>query len=310
MAQGTEKATFVGSQGDTLSAALDRPEGEPVAFVLFAHCFSCTKDIKAAREIARALRRNGFGVLRFDFTGLGASSGEFGNTNFSSNVEDLVRAADFLREHYQAPSIMIGHSLGGSAVIVAGQRVPEVQGIVTIGAPSEAAHVAHQFGSGRAEIEEKGEAIVQLSGRPFSIKKQFLEDIEGARVRDAAASLKKPLLIMHAPHDETVGIDNASALFVAAKHPKSFVSLDTADHLLRDAKDARYAAETIAAWSSRYLDASGKTVTDGPATSGSANTGSPSPASGNTAPAFKGGALAVARSDAGFAADLSIDGHP
>jgi putative redox protein len=251
----TRKAEFDGSQGGKLAAALELPRGRPIAFVLFAHCFSCTKDIRAAREIARSLRAAGFAVLRFDFTGLGASEGDFANTNFSSNVDDLVAAADFLRREFEAPAILIGHSLGGAAVLEAAARIPEVKGVAVIGAPAEAAHVLQHIGEKRDEIERSGRATVSLSGRPFTIKKQFLDDLENARVLDAAAALRKPLLIMHGPLDQTVGIENATKLFVAAKHPKSFVSLDTADHLLSDPADARYAAVVLAAWAGRYVDA-------------------------------------------------------
>ncbi|MEO1015294.1 MAG: alpha/beta fold hydrolase [Pseudomonadota bacterium] len=302
MEETTTKATFIGAQGDALAAALDAPASRPRAFALFAHCFSCSKDIKAAREIARALRACGYSVLRFDFTGLGASEGDFANTNFSSNVDDLVKAADYLRTEHEAPSLLIGHSLGGAAVIAAAARIPEIKGVVTIGAPSEAAHVAHQFAEHRDEIERNGEATVQLAGRPFTIKKQFIDDIEGAKVTDALAALRKPVLILHAPFDETVGIDNASKLFLAAKHPKSFISLDTANHLLSNPKDARYAAEAIAAWAGRFVDAPADAETSGDADIKA----KPAP---NAAASFKGGARAVTRADEPLAVDLSIDGH-
>ena len=296
----TRKAEFSGSQGETLAAALEYPRGTPRAFVLFAHCFSCTKDIKAAREIARALRAEGFGVLRFDFTGLGASDGDFANTNFSSNVGDLVQAADFLRHEFEAPSIMIGHSLGGAAVLAAARSVPEARGVVTIGAPAEAAHVLAHVGEQRDEIIEKGAATVSLSGRPFTIKKQFLDDLENQDVLSAVKTLARPLLVLHAPGDMTVGIDNAAAIFTAAKHPKSFISLDTADHLLSDRNDARYAAQVIAAWSRRYLDA--PAVPDEPFKSQrEAPTG--------VAPIMDGGASAALIPGEAFAVETSIDGH-
>ena len=253
MSEQTTKAEFEGSQGARLAAALELPSGEPRAFALFAHCFSCTKDIKAARDIARALRAEGFAVLRFDFTGLGASEGEFANTNFSSNVGDLLKAADFLRREFRAPEVLIGHSLGGAAALVAALDIPEVKAVATIAAPAEAAHVVRHLGEKRAEIERTGEATVTLSGRPFRMKKQFLDDLDNERVTGAAAALKRPLLILHSPLDDTVGVENATKLFVAAKHPKSFVSLDRADHLLRDERDGRYAAAVIAAWASRYV---------------------------------------------------------
>ncbi|MBB5518804.1 bifunctional alpha/beta hydrolase/OsmC family protein [Amphiplicatus metriothermophilus] len=253
MPESTRKIEFDGSQDARLAAALELPSGKPRAFALFAHCFSCTKDIKAAREIARALRAEGFAVLRFDFTGLGASEGDFANTNFSSNVEDLLKAADFLRREFEAPSVVIGHSLGGAAAIVAATRIPETKGVAVIAAPAESAHVARHIEEKREEIEKNGYATVSLAGRPFTIKKQFLDDLDRDRVLAAAAALKKPMLVLHSPLDEIVGVENATKIFLAAKHPKSFVSLDRADHLLRDPRDARYAGAVIAAWASRYL---------------------------------------------------------
>ncbi len=287
----TTKTEFTSATGERLAAALDMPS-RPHAYALFAHCFSCTKDIKAAREIAKALRAEGFAVMRFDFTGLGSSEGEFSNTNFSSNVDDLVAAADFLRETYEAPSILIGHSLGGAAAIVAASRIPEVKGVAVIGAPAEADHVAMQIGDSRAEIEEKGHATVKLAGRPFTIKKQFLDDLANQDVLTCAGKLKKPLLVMHAPLDQTVGIDNASRIFAAAKHPKSFVSLDNADHLLSNPDDARYAASVLAAWAGRYIGAAAVLKTTQP-----------------QMPDFPGGALARSFAGEPLAVELSIDGH-
>ncbi len=297
----TRKTEFKSAAGETLAAALELPS-RPHAYALFAHCFSCTKDIKAAREIAKALRAEGFAVMRFDFTGLGASEGDFANTNFSSNVDDLVAAADFLRETYEAPSIIIGHSLGGAAAIVADSRIPEVKGVAVIGAPAEADHVALQIGDSRAEIEAKGIATVKLAGRPFTIKKQFLDDLANQDVLTCAGKLKKPLLVMHAPLDETVGIDNATKIFTAAKHPKSFVSLDSADHLLSKTEDARYAANVLAAWAGRYI---GAPVKDRALTG--AMTGA---AASYTAPEFLGGALGENMPGEPFAVALSVDGHP
>src|SRR3990167_6007790 len=252
---GETRKTLFESAGATLAGALELPRGQPRAYALFAHCFSCSKDIRAAREIARSLRGAGFAVLRFDFTGLGASEGDFADTNFSSSVDDLVSAADYLRREFSAPAILIGHSLGGAAAIVAAGKIPEIKGVAVIGAPAEAAHVAHQFGARRDEIIREGAASVPLAGRAFTIRKQFLDDVEGADVLGAAASLARPLLILHAPLDQTVGVDNASRLFMAARHPKSFVSLYDADHLLSNPADARYAAMIIAAWASRYVAA-------------------------------------------------------
>ena len=253
MAMKSEKLTFPGSSGGQLAARLELPPGLPRAYALFAHCFTCTKDIFAASRIAAALAEQGIAVLRFDFTGLGASEGDFANTNFSSNVEDLVRAADYLRETREAPKLIIGHSLGGAAVLAAAGQVPEAVAVATIGAPAEPAHVAHHFTESREEIEGKGEAEVLLVGRPFRIKKQFLEDIEAQRLESAIAGMRKALIVFHAPRDQTVGIENAGKIFAAAKHPKSFVSLDDADHLLSRKADAIYVASVLGAWAARYL---------------------------------------------------------
>ena len=251
--------TFPGAAGQTLSGRLDLPDGPVRAMALFAHCFSCSKDIAAAREIAGVLADAGIGVLRFDFTGLGSSEGDFADTNFSTNLEDLEAAARWLAETHQAPDLLIGHSLGGAAVVAVADRLASVKAVATIGAPSDADHVIQQFGSKLDEIESSGEAEVLLAGRPFTIKRQFVEDVSGAKVKHAAAALGRPLLVLHAPLDVIVGIDNATGLFLSARHPKSFVSLDKADHLLSRPEDARYAAEVILGWSSRYLPAQGET---------------------------------------------------
>ena len=249
----SQKVEFAGSQGGKLAALLELPDGRPRAYALFAHCFTCSKDIFAAARIATSLAEAGVAVLRFDFTGLGASEGEFANTNFSSNVEDLLRAAAYLRDAHEAPSIVIGHSLGGAAVLAAAGRIPEAKAVATIAAPADPAHVSHLLADARPEIEARGEAEVVLAGRPFRIQKQFLEDIEGHRLADAIKGLKKALVIFHSPLDSTVGIENATAIFVAAKHPKSFVSLDGADHLLSRHEDARYVADVLVAWATRYV---------------------------------------------------------
>jgi len=247
------RASFKGSAGGELSARLDLPSGPPRAFALFAHCFTCTKDIFAARRIASSLAAAGVGVLRFDFTGLGSSEGEFANTNFSSNVEDLVRAAAYLRDNHSAPTLLIGHSLGGAAVLVAAHDIPEARAVVTINAPADAAHVLKNLGSSLEEIRDKGEAQVALAGRQFRIRSSFVADAEQHRLEDRISSLGKALLVMHAPRDAVVGIENASTIFMAAKHPKSFVSLDDADHLLSSPAAAAYAARVIEAWASKYL---------------------------------------------------------
>jgi putative redox protein len=253
MAIRSEKLTFTGADGAELAARLDVPDSAPRAYALFAHCFTCTKDIFAAARIAAGLAEQGIAVLRFDFTGLGHSEGEFANTNFSSNVADLVRAADYLRETRAAPKVLIGHSLGGAAVLAAAPRVPEAVAVATIGAPAEPTHVRHLFQAARPEIEARGEAEVLLAGRPFRIRKQFLEDIEKHKLATALAELRKALVVFHAPRDATVGIENAGEIFKAAKHPKSFVSLDDADHLLSRKEDAVYVATVLAAWATRYL---------------------------------------------------------
>jgi uncharacterized OsmC-like protein/alpha/beta superfamily hydrolase len=250
----SRKIEFPGAAGGNLAARLDLPV-KPRAFALFAHCFTCGKDIFAAPRIAEGLTARGIAVLRFDFTGLGGSEGEFANTNFSSDVQDLVAAADYLRRSHAAPSLLIGHSLGGAAVLAAAPRVPEATAVVTIGAPSSAAHVTHNFAADLADIVEKGTAKVTLAGRSFTITKQFLEDVAGQNVLNGLAKMKKALLVCHAPRDEYVGIENATQIFAAARHPKSFLSLDTADHLLGKRADAIYVADTAAAWASRYLPA-------------------------------------------------------
>ncbi|HYB56071.1 MAG TPA: alpha/beta fold hydrolase [Alphaproteobacteria bacterium] len=255
MARRAERVDFEGSGGQRLAALLELPATPPRAYALFAHCFTCSKDIFAAARIAGGLAERGFAVLRFDFTGLGASEGEFANTNFSSNLGDLVAAADFLREHHAAPKLLIGHSLGGAAVLAAAARVPEATAVATIAAPAEPDHVRQLLGARAAEIEAAGEAEVSIGGRPFRIKRQFLEDIARHRLEDAIRDLRKALIIFHAPRDEIVGIENATRIFEAARHPKSFVSLDQADHLLRRREDAEFVAEVLAAWAQRYVGA-------------------------------------------------------
>lgn len=248
-----EKRTFRSRDGHMLAARFDRPEGPVRGNALFAHCFTCTKDIVAARRIAANLARLGVAVLRFDFTGLGSSEGEFANTSFVSKVDDLIAAADHLRESGEAPMLLIGHSLGGAAVLAAAGDIPEVKGVVTIGAPADAEHVLHNFEASIEEIESEGSAEVTLAGRKFRIGKGFVDAARETALTDRIATLRASLLVMHSPIDETVGIDNATRIFTAAKHPKSFVSLDKADHLLSGADDAEFAAEVIAGWASRLL---------------------------------------------------------
>jgi len=249
-----ERFQFTGSEGHQLAATLDRPDGAISAYALFAHCFTCGKDVLAAKRIAVALAAKGIAVLRFDFTGLGSSEGDFANSTFSSNVADLVRAADHLRETYQAPSLLIGHSLGGAAILAAADQIPEAKAVVTIAAPSDPAHVTGLFKDRVEDIRKLGKVEVTLAGRPFQIKREFLDDIAEHGLTTHVANLHKALLIMHAPTDDTVNIDNATRIFVAAKHPKSFVSLADADHLLTNRRDANYVADVIAAWAERYIE--------------------------------------------------------
>jgi putative redox protein len=249
----SRKFTFPGHDGSALAALLELPEVVPRAWALFAHCFTCGKDSLAAARIARALAGRGIAVLRFDFTGLGASEGEFANTNFSSNVADLVRAADHLRKEHRAPALLVGHSLGGTAVLAAARDIPEAVAVATIAAPAEPAHVARQFGAAEAELETQDEVAVELGGRPFRIQRQFLDDVRTNKVDACIAELGRPLLVMHSPVDTIVGIDSASRIFQHAKHPKSFVSLDQADHLLTRREDADYVAQVLSAWAGRYL---------------------------------------------------------
>ncbi len=248
------KIEFPGSGEGQLAGRLELPEGPPRAYALFAHCFTCTKDVLAASRIAQSLTGFGIAVLRFDFTGLGGSDGDFANTNFTSNVEDLVAAADYLREHHHAPAVLVGHSLGGAAVIAAAGQIPETRAVATIGAPAGTDHLLHLIADSREEIERTGEAEVCLAARPFRIRKQFLDDLTSQPQAERIRRLGLPLLVMHSPSDETVGIDNAREIFDAARHPKSFVALDGADHLLSDPVDARFAAGVLAAWASRYLE--------------------------------------------------------
>ncbi len=254
MGRNSTAVSFPGSSGAALAARLDLPlDRAPRAYALFAHCFTCSKETKATAFIAGALADAAIATLRFDFTGLGGSDGEFANTDFSSNVSDLVAAARWLEQHHRAPSLLVGHSLGGAAVLAAAAQIPSAKAVATINAPSDPAHVLSHFAGREAEIQAQGEAEVDLAGRRFRVRREFLDDIAGQKIAGAVAALGRALLIMHTPRDTVVSIDHASALFLAAKHPKSFVSLDDADHLLTRREDARYAATVLAAWASRYL---------------------------------------------------------
>jgi putative redox protein len=252
-----EKVRFENADGDALAARLDLPDGEtPCAFALFAHCFTCSKDLRAVGAISRALNRHGIAVLRFDFTGLGESEGDFADTNFSSNVDDLVVAADYLAEHYDAPRILVGHSLGGAAVLQAAHRLDAVQAVSTIGAPYDPEHVTQHLEDSVEEIRAQGEARVTLAGRTFTIRKQFLDDLAATKMEETIRTLDRALLVFHSPVDRTVGVDNAAKIFKAAKHPKSFISLDDADHLLTTRSDAEYLGVVLGAWAEKYVDRS------------------------------------------------------
>jgi len=249
-----QRFDFLNADGDRLAGLIDEPAGNVRAYALFAHCFTCGKDSHAARRIAAALTGLGIAVLRFDFTGLGSSEGEFANTSFSTNVADLVAAADQLRKAKRAPAILIGNSLGGAAVLAAAGRVAEARAVVTIAAPSDPAHVAGLFNVSSAQADATGDVEATIAGRAFRVRRSFLDDVAEQNLSERIAALRKALLIFHSPSDEIVGIENASRIFTAAKHPKSFVSLAGADHLLSERRDAAYVASVIAAWAERYLD--------------------------------------------------------
>jgi uncharacterized OsmC-like protein/alpha-beta hydrolase superfamily lysophospholipase len=252
----TERLEFANPKGENLAALMDFPLGKPNAFALFAHCFTCGKDNLAAKRISERLAMSGIGVLRFDFTGLGTSEGEFADTHFSSNVDDLVAAADCLRNSRGTPAILIGHSLGGAAVLAAAHRIPDARAVVTIAAPCDPAHVTGLFKEHIDKIRSQGEVQVSLAGRSFHIKREFLDDVAEQKITDRLANLRKALLVFHSPTDDIVGIENASRIFTSAKHPKSFVSLAGADHLLSRKSDAIYVADVIAAWAERYFEQS------------------------------------------------------
>lgn len=250
----SKKITFQNKDGLTLSAKIEIPDSIKVRhYAIFAHCFTCNKNLSAIRNIARSMNEAGIGVLRFDFTGLGDSEGEFSETTFSSNVDDLVQAAAFLEEHYKAPSILVGHSLGGAAVYYAANEVTSIEVVASIGAPASPDHVEHLFQEGLDEIEKYGKAKVSIGGRPFYIGKQFLDDINSKNMDDLLRNLRKPVLIFHSPQDTIVSIENAKRIYKATKHPKSFISLDGADHLLSESADSKYTGSVIAAWAKRYL---------------------------------------------------------
>ncbi|MBT8051733.1 MAG: OsmC family protein [Xanthomonadales bacterium] len=284
------KVEFESSAGIELSGVLHRPDaGSPRAWVLFAHCFTCTKNVLAARHIADALTREGMAVLRFDFTGLGQSGGDFSETHFSSNVQDLVDAADFLAGEYQAPNILVGHSLGGTAMLAAASEIDSAVAIATIGSPAEAEHVLHLLEDDLETIEKAGCATVKLAGRPFQIRSEFIEDVRNQSVRDGIRNLRKALLVMHSPVDEVVPVKEAGRIYSSAMHPKSYISLDDADHLLSRKADSRYAGRVLSAWVSRFLDVAGEDL---------------------PTPAFEAAHVVVAgKTDDAFRVAINADGH-
>ena len=290
-----QRISFENTAGHRLAALLDRPlDRQPLAYALFAHCFTCNKDFKAPVNISRALVDQGFGVLRFDFTGLGDSEGDFSETNFTSNVDDLVAAARFLESSYGPARILIGHSLGGAAVLGAAPRIPACVGVATINAPYDPAHVMHLLSCSVEEIESKGAAEVDVAGKTYTIRKQFIDDLADTDAEGVIAELGRALLVLHSPGDPTVSIDNASRIFQAARHPKSFVSLDKADHLLSDSADSQYAGAVIATWALKYLDV------------GVDLAGAIDPAAGKDAAADR---VTARTGEAGYATDIEVRGH-
>lgn len=248
-----KRIKFRNKEGKTLKGILHLSNKRLSPFAVFAHCFTCSKNLKSVSSICKELVRNGISVLRFDFTGLGESEGDFAETNFSTNVDDIVSATRYLENNYSQVKLLIGHSLGGAAVLQSAHRVPSCRAVVTIGAPADPSHVLKHIESRRSEVESEGEAVVKISGRNFKIKKHFLDDLEKSSMKDKISNLRKALLVMHAPGDNIVGIDNASNIFLPAKHPKSFVTLDTADHLISDRSDAVYTGCVISSWAKRYI---------------------------------------------------------
>ena len=287
------KTEFQNQQGETLAGLLETPDQPAQAYALFAHCFTCSKDIAAASRITRGLAQKGVAVLRFDFTGLGNSDGDFANTNFSSNMQDLIHAAKYLEENYQAPTMLIGHSLGGAAVLAAAHSIDSIKAVVTIGAPATAHHVEHLFSGAKDEIIQNEQATVDLAGRQFTIKKQFLDDITSHNTTEHIAKLNKALLVFHSPIDQTVSIDEAAKIYTAAKHPKSFVSLDKADHLLSKREDSEYVSEVIASWAGRYLGLSN----------------AKEEASSGTAPSLPSGQVLVTEQDKKFTRRIYTEKH-
>lgn len=304
--------SFPNDHGDLLAARLSLPpDGRPVAYALFAHCFTCNRNLNAVRRISQEMSDHGLAVLQFDFTGLGDSEGDFSDTGFSSNVEDLVAAARYLEAEYDAPQVLIGHSLGGAAVLKAAGSIPACKAVVTIGAPADPKHVTHLIGDARETIEQTGQATVTLAGRSFLIRKQFLDDLEETRMDETIRGLRRALLVCHSPIDQTVGIDNAARIFQAALHPKSFLSLDKADHLLSNEADAFYVGRAAAAWATRYLDVPGAVGAGGPgagAGPGGAGGGGPE-AAGASGPEAAGSQVVVRTGREHYYTEVVASGH-
>ncbi len=305
------KVEFKNKKGETLAGLLETPETDEatLSFAIFAHCFTCSKDVAAASRISRSLSKKGIAVFRFDFTGLGNSDGDFANTNFSSNVDDLIAAATMLEENYQAPSLLIGHSLGGAAVLTAAHHLPKVKAISTIGSPATADHVQHLFLSAVPELEEKGEARVRIGIREFNIKKQLLDDLNKNTSPKHIGNLKRPLLIFHSPVDTIVSVDEAAKIYKSAKHPKSFVSLDDADHLLSNRDDSEYVGATLAAWAQRYIGINPAKLEDSGAYSANINTSKTSDQSSKPRPDVNGSEVVVTELDKKFLRGLFTKDH-
>ncbi len=248
-----QKITFSNQRGELLTAILDHAAETPKAWVLYSHCFTCSKDIPIAARISRALVARGFSVMRFDFTGLGGSEGNFADTNFTTSVADLLSASGYLEDNYAAPKILIGHSMGGTAALAAAGELPDVNAVATIGSPAEPGHVLHHFSDRLEEIKAKGAAEVMIQGRPFIIRQQMIEDLQSTQIEDKIKSLRKPLMIFHAPFDHVVNIRQSAHIYRAAHHPKSFISLDGADHMLSKKKDSDFVSAVLASWVCRYV---------------------------------------------------------
>ena len=255
----TERLNIVNKKGVELSAKLELPANQrPNGYAIFAHCFTCSSNINAVTNISRTLTQHGFGVLRFDFTGLGRSKGEFADSHFSANISDLLDVHQYMAEHYEAPSLLVGHSLGGAAVLVAASKLDAVKAVATIGAPASAEHTTKHFASQMEGISKGEKVAVNIGGRSFNINKEFVEEFQSVDLMEVVKSMKKPLLVMHSPFDKIVGIENAQKIYQHAFHPKSFISLDDADHLLTKKEDSIYVGNLIGTWIQRYFSVKSK----------------------------------------------------